>query len=74
MTPGSHWGKLRLGWVFYDPEDPPLRNKLPGLVVAYLLRHVAISRFKANPTLVESTSPSRHPSLRNFGYNSAKAD
>jgi hypothetical protein len=48
MTPGSHWGKLRLDWVFYDPEDAPLRNELPRAVVAYLLRLVRILRFKAD--------------------------
>ena len=70
MTPGSHWGKLRLDWVFYDPENSLLRNELPRPVVAYLPIHMGILRFKANPTPVESTSPSRHPSRRNFGYNS----
>jgi hypothetical protein len=72
MTPRSHWGKLRLDWVFYDPENSPLRNELSRAVVAYLLRLVGILQFKANPTLVESTSPSRHPSLREFGYNSGQ--
>lgn len=48
MTPGSHWGKLRLDWVFYDREDSPLRNELPRAVVAYLLILVRILRFKAD--------------------------